>query len=354
MRRPIVVIVAILLCCGCKTPEPASAPVDPFFGRTRIEPPRTGSIATPRASDPYYSATAEQGAPQVAAAPRTGGNPAPSASAGWQPTESSNSPNSGLRLQNVSQPGAAPSSVPIQSQGKGDLVTVPVEARRQTPASQTASQPQETSTYDVAREMASSVYQKGKSLYQEGKAAVLANRERIVRVIEPQTEQARGAPAAAGGNSGGINSQTEPRKLSIPGQKPVNITELPEVRRSSAAAEPGRRSDKSAILLTSATEVVPSTQADPPGQYGFEPEYHWLRGRLEFSQVDQAWTLRYVPIDGTTDEFGGSVLLSNTAHLSGYERGDFVEVHGRLTSREKGDKTFAGTYEIREIRRLGK
>ena len=47
MRRPIVVIVAILLCCGCRTPEPGSAPVDPFFGRTRIEPPRTGSIGAP-------------------------------------------------------------------------------------------------------------------------------------------------------------------------------------------------------------------------------------------------------------------------------------------------------------------
>ncbi len=37
----------VLALSGCKGTAPAASPVDPFFGRTRIEPPGTGFIAMP-------------------------------------------------------------------------------------------------------------------------------------------------------------------------------------------------------------------------------------------------------------------------------------------------------------------
>jgi hypothetical protein len=75
---------------------------------------------------------------------------------------------------------------------------------------------------------------------------------------------------------------------------------------------------------------------------------------LEYSEIDRRWKLRYIPIDGATDEFGGSVLLSNASQLSGYERGQFVEVHGTLgRAREDENRGYAPEFEIHQIRRLG-
>ncbi|NLX94581.1 MAG: hypothetical protein GXY83_00240 [Rhodopirellula sp.] len=351
MKRSILVVVAMLLCCGCKTPEPGAAPVDPFFGRTRIEPPRTGSIAAPRASDPYYSGTRQTSAPGASATASSAAVGPSAGSGGWQPAATPQTSNSGLRLQNISPPVAA-RSVPAAQNGQGDLVTVPVAARRSTPDTPVASESGSTA-YDAARQIASGLYQKSKSVYQDGKAAVLANRERIVRTIEPRPQQGSSSTGTIAPNAGGAGAATEPRKLSIPASKPVNITDLPEVRRSSAAAEPGGKIHRDGIQLTSATEAIPTVQSDPSAAYGFDPQYRWLKGRLEYSQADRAWKLRYIPLDGATDQYGGSVLLSESKLLSGYERGDLVEVHGRMVPPEKGTATFAGAYEIREIRRLG-
>ena len=91
----------------------------------------------------------------------------------------------------------------------------------------------------------------------------------------------------------------------------------------------------------------------PRARYAHDPEYGWLRGRLEYSQIDRCWKLRYIPIDGTTDQFGGSVVLPDTSLLSGYERGDFVEVHGTLGRTASEQQGYAPSFQIRQIERLG-
>ena len=79
-----------------------------------------------------------------------------------------------------------------------------------------------------------------------------------------------------------------------------------------------------------------------------------MRGRLEYSEIDRRWKLRYIPIDGATDEFGGSVVLSDAARLAGYERGQFVEVHGNLgRPAADEDRGYAPEFQIREVKRLG-
>ncbi len=51
MKRPIAVCLAALICVGCRAPGQAT---DPFFGRSTVEPPRTGAVAGSRAPA-YYS-----------------------------------------------------------------------------------------------------------------------------------------------------------------------------------------------------------------------------------------------------------------------------------------------------------
>ena len=85
--------------------------------------------------------------------------------------------------------------------------------------------------------------------------------------------------------------------------------------------------------------------------YGYDSDYRWVRGQLEYSQIDRQWKLRYIPIDGETDSFGGSVVLSDPALLSGCERGDFIEAHGKIADREV-QKGYAPTYEVAQVKRL--
>jgi len=87
----------------------------------------------------------------------------------------------------------------------------------------------------------------------------------------------------------------------------------------------------------------------PRGNYAHDPGYGWLRGRLEYSQADRRWKLRYIPVEGATDNFGGSVVIANPAAISGYERGDFVEIRGRLKSADSGDRGFAPEYEVSQV-----
>jgi hypothetical protein len=82
--------------------------------------------------------------------------------------------------------------------------------------------------------------------------------------------------------------------------------------------------------------------------YAYDPAYTWLRGKLEYSQRDRRWKLRYIPVDGSTDQYGGSVVLTNPQKLDGFEPGEFVEVQGALAGRV-GREPFAPGYRIERI-----
>jgi hypothetical protein len=89
----------------------------------------------------------------------------------------------------------------------------------------------------------------------------------------------------------------------------------------------------------------------PTSRYGHAGDHSWLKGRLEYSQAKRQWKLRYIPIDGQADQYGGSVELSKTSLLSGFERGDYVEVNGRLTESTASDD-YSPEYELTQIRRI--
>ncbi len=138
--------------------------------------------------------------------------------------------------------------------------------------------------------------------------------------------------------------------------RPIDIMDLPpasdnSVRQVSATFEIKDPVGQNA--RTPAQNLVSESPASP-SLYSYDPQYGWLRGRLEYSQIDHHWKLRYIPVDGVTDQYGGSVILGNTTVLSGYERGDSVEVRGTLTSTNPDNRTFSPTFEIQTIKRLRK
>jgi hypothetical protein len=76
MKRAFLIILIAMVLAGCKNQTPT---VDPFFGRTTVPPPATGSIAG-RTADPYYPAVPNvQPGPIQANAPYNQGRPASNA-----------------------------------------------------------------------------------------------------------------------------------------------------------------------------------------------------------------------------------------------------------------------------------
>lgn len=143
--------------------------------------------------------------------------------------------------------------------------------------------------------------------------------------------------------------------------------ELPKPGTSASATRGSSGSGTSAVRLASGTNddgpsrvtaAVAAAPVDagaaefaPAGQYAHDSQYRWLRGKLEHSQIEGCWKLRYIPVDGATDEFGGSVVLADAKALAGCERGDFVEVRGKPSS-GRPKEGFAPTYEVAELKRI--
>ena len=86
-------------------------------------------------------------------------------------------------------------------------------------------------------------------------------------------------------------------------------------------------------------------------RYGSDTNYHELRGRLEYLAGVGQWKIRYVPIDGRADVFGGSVLVANPHVLGNLQSGDFVAVQGKLIQGAADTRSFSPAYQITTVQR---
>ena len=84
--------------------------------------------------------------------------------------------------------------------------------------------------------------------------------------------------------------------------------------------------------------------------YSHHNGYTWLRGKLEYSTAGRRWKLRYIPIDGQTDQFGGSVVLPNSPQLEQFHAGDMVTLEGTVGNSPAEHGSFSPLYELRAIK----
>ena len=195
----------------------------------------------------------------------------------------------------------------------------------------------------------------------------LARRERVIQVLQPRAKASTGSQEPRVPLPGRASTMQQPGPFRAAGEA-IEITDLPRTGRVTSAARPRSTSGESAVRLASniarpadsgavraAVGEEPSRPAEfaPPSNYAHDPDYRRLRGKLEYSQIDRRWKLRYIPLDGATDDFGGSVVLPDERLLAGCERGDFVEVHGEVGRRNAKDG-YAPRYVVSEIKRLGR
>jgi len=389
MRRLLAWLVALVVLTGC-TGSGAKSPLDPF-SRTQIEPPRTGWIMGQPAADPYYSGSRQAAVPK-SGFPTAGSTTAPTttqeAGSRFEPPGGHNlrdawTESSGTRA--PARPFGGRSAIPHR--WDGDRIAIPLAAR--TAPDQTgrladnrsgsgawsvpAGGDVSTSPSTVAA-TSSAVATIGsaastidptapKPATSEG-GSMLPCPERIVRTIGPRPSSSAGSPHGGARGATATPAGSESRPV-------VDIMDLPPAGSTSMSRSSPR---SGGIRLVSATEKLSgsSSSGSPVGsfsatttgeagvdssasraRYGYDPQYRWLRGRLEYSEIDHRWKLRYIPVEGTTDEYGGSVVLSDVSRLSGYERGEFVEVHGALGNLAEDDLGYAPEFQIHQIERLG-
>lgn len=95
-----------------------------------------------------------------------------------------------------------------------------------------------------------------------------------------------------------------------------------------------------------------STATAPQDNFGHDPQYAWLRGKLEYSLAERRWKLRYIPISGATDAFGGSVVLVDVPQPDLLRPGAFVTAYGQLDEQEVERGGFAPAYRVQRIEPL--
>jgi hypothetical protein len=107
-------------------------------------------------------------------------------------------------------------------------------------------------------------------------------------------------------------------------------------------------SPTSAPMTASSSTPPSSVQL---ASYGYDTQYRWLKGQLEYSQSTHTWRLRYIPPDGATDNYGGSVVLPDASKLNGLKPGDLVVVQGSPGAASGDQNSFAPLYNLTQIQK---
>ena len=339
---------------GCKGSE-ARIPIDPFYGQTKIPPPGTGQMSRRPAVDPYYphqAATAAEGIPRASAGLAATPEAASQAASPPQTAAADTAPAPAEHAPAPAEHAPAPAEQ-LAAQPKGDPIEIPVSARRSIPlgSEAVAASPSSLAANPSSRPAAAA----SSAAASPGPPNVP---ERIVQTIAPRSEDlARQRPAVYSPPSptrpdaaGAAGTAVDIMYLK-PGGRGAEVSRDDRVELASAVAPVSK--PEAAAAAVAEEPLARSKRRDPLGDYGYSTDYRRLRGRLEYLEKEQCWKLRYIPIDGVTDQYGGSVVLEQSAALAGFRRGDLVEVRGELGDPAPDGKDFAPAYQVAEIRALG-
>jgi len=189
-----------------------------------------------------------------------------------------------------------------------------------------------------------------------------------IRILGPSQTlpQPIAIPAAPATSS---SANTPVIKMTVGGHQSSLVTTVP------GATAPGAKAPAAANLSIGATTAaqnsaqfvapaaagsgVVQTAFQPAAggaksDYAHSPDYSMLRGKLEYSQSLRQWKLRYIPIDGRTDDFGGSVVLDDSPALAAFKPGEFVALRGLLSGGGAKASGYAPRYLITAIERTSR
>ena len=308
---------AAALLAGCQ--HGPGGTIDPF-GRTTIPPPPTGTAAIHSKSNQYYGNSPRPMVP-VASKPgnTTASNPAPpnTQAANWvSNTSTTADPHNRLQPIPPYEKEAAPVTSPptVTPPTVTPPTATPVAAK---PVAAKPAAPAATST---------TVTPPATSQPQHTAAPTAAPKVKPPKAtpIDPTAplQWSSGNPAPSAAPAVATTAHTKPST----GQ---NVT----VRREPVQQNPSRIS-----------------------RYGHTKDYTSVRGQLEYSAKDRVWIIRYIPIHGQQDAYGGQFVLSDRSKLEAFQAGDYVTIEGSIvaaaTKAEAGPTGDAPLYKSHRVAAL--
>jgi hypothetical protein len=179
-------------------------------------------------------------------------------------------------------------------------------------------------------------------------ASISPNSGGTIRIVEPtrtvQPVSTAAAPARAPtefrpGNTSTLTPVGGASNQSMASAPIRDLTDLPPVQTASFNASPA--------VASAAASASPSSS-----NYGYDAQYRWVKGKLEYSQSARTWRLRYIPPDAANDNYGGSVILSDASNrVSSFQHGDFVVAYGTIGQGSIDKSSFAAMYNVSQIQR---
>ncbi len=184
MSRSAALLLAIALVSGCKIPGSSNEPVDPFFGRTRVPPPPTGTIPRDASINPGYGPYRANPLRGTEGSPKA--PPPPSPGVAWIPVWKS--PQAGVTIPSpVSSQPVGPRAVDSVDGSRtpavvvtGDQILIPLAARDLSPLL-----PQPTSEHlaDPPRRAIDASDGKPGTV---GSLVAASRRDPVIRTLNPQ------------------------------------------------------------------------------------------------------------------------------------------------------------------------
>lgn len=104
-----------------------------------------------------------------------------------------------------------------------------------------------------------------------------------------------------------------------------------------AAAQPVAHQELSASSL----------DAPAPPRFAHDANYRWLVGELDYSRIQKAWLLRYVPFE-EEDRYGGCVTLIALPYMRNFKPGQTVRVEGFLI--DPDSQQLRPAFQVRRLR----
>lgn len=336
MSRLWTLVFGVVFLAGCHNSAPMQ---NPFFGPTTVPPPPTGNTAAPMAS-PYY-----QSAPGMAP-----GAPIPSATLG--PPPSTYPPAGATYPPQSSTPHPKAISPGQNQQGIGG--TALSRGRWTTPAVPTTNQ----SSADAATVASAEPAVAGAGAVPSSDTIASVPEWSVVRVVERQDLESADAEVEQATSDVAAVATAEPRQIDLP-KNMVEIGQLPPARTAQVTQASYTTSSQNAprarsvyAVGQSAAPQASNDHAASDSVFGYDPQYRWLKGQLEYSEIERRWKLRYIPIDGATDDHGGSVLLPEGTELGDFRPGDYVTLYGEVGAHDENSKGYAPVYHADRIEPL--
>lgn len=327
MDRKIWLVLAATLLVGCQTQTPLE---NPFMPQTTVPPPGTAGTA-PAFGAPQVQMAPAAATPGAVTMPQTFGAPAAAAT-----------PQAFTPPQTFGTPTAVPPNTTLPG-ATAPPATLPGAGGTSTPYYPPASP---GGSFDFRQGSIQAPRDLGITLDYGDGIPVAAGSLDTAQVESREQEQAGAMTEMAASVNPAAGGAWSPRR--------ETTVQLASAANHSAQVQVAAYPDDNDSRIAQASYHESNRKPSPArhaGKFSHSDDYRRLTGQLEYSTTLRQWKLRYIPLDGETDQYGGSVVIADGAALAGHRPGEFVTIEGEITSDKAAASRFAPKYHAANVSR---